>query len=731
MTDQAVDSGGRARGMRPGARATPRATTGFLGRTRELKSLREDIARAGLDTLSGRKAARARVLLIAGRPGSGRTALAEEFARQVAPDYPDGVLRAGLTAPGGEPVPTRRTARDLLDALGVAAVPGADEDELTEALRDTLADRRVLLLLDDVTAPEQVHPLIPDAPDCLVVAVSEGPLTGVQDVRPCTLGGLDTCAAVDLLARYTGRVRITVDPRSADALVEQCAGQPAALVLAGGWLAARPRASVADAAQRLRELPTAAVVPEAAGSRPLARAFRLVYESLPQPTARVLRLLALAPAGFLDAHTASALAGCSVAAAQSVLDGFAAHGLLRPADEPGRRTVRREGAGGHAPGRGAEEAPRNGTGRRQPEAGEPYNRSLPPRYRLPGCLAPFLRSVLRAEEKPAEIQLARARMLERTVRQLQSCRATAEPVDSPARRRLAGLPRALRFPSPGAAGAWLDSRLPALSAAAALAVEDGELDTQARRLVSALSRALMAHRGEDGAAPELYPLHQLVLEVAERRGLGLERAAALLNLADLDVAADRTGGALSRYRGALEAARAVGDPLLTLRALESLGGTYEALGDWQRSADWYGRALSLRLSRGELAEEARLYGRLGAVHSYAGRWGEALRHWRAAAAAHRRLRDPRGHARALGEMARVQEYAGRPEQSLRTCEEALAWARRAGDDRLLAAVQLRMADTLDRLGDPAAARLQRGAAERLLRETAGPTYEISGASPRD
>lgn len=73
-----------------------------------------------------------------------------------------------------------------------------------------------------------------------------------------------------------------------------------------------------------------------------------------------------------------------------------------------------------------------------------------------------------------------------------------------------------------------------------------------------------------------------------------------------------------------------------------------------------------------------------------------------------------GQARATGEMARVQEYAGRPEEALRTCLEALDIARKAGDGRLEAALQLRIADTLDRLGDPAAARLHRSVGERLL-----------------
>jgi tetratricopeptide (TPR) repeat protein len=168
--------------------------------------------------------------------------------------------------------------------------------------------------------------------------------------------------------------------------------------------------------------------------------------------------------------------------------------------------------------------------------------------------------------------------------------------------------------------------------------------------------------------------------------------------------------------------------------MESVGGAHQELGDWQRAADWYGRALSQRLARDERADQARLYGRLGAVHSYEGRYGEALRNWRAAAAGYRRLGDLAGHARALSEAARVQEYAGRPQESLRTCEEAVEWARRAKDVRLLAALQLRLADTLDRLGDPAAARLHRAAADQLLgtgRSTAQPTCEIRSASAKD
>ncbi|NGO12739.1 tetratricopeptide repeat protein [Streptomyces sp. HC44] len=708
MTDQAVDTDGTkvpAKEQRPAAASSPtpdfaraeglRPTKStkrqFLGRARELKELRADIERAGLDTLSGRKAPRARVLLIAGKPGYGRTALAEELVRQVADSYPDGVLRARLTEPDGTPVPTERTARDLLAALELTAPPGAAEDDLAEALREALATRRTLLLLDDAADAEQVDVLLPETPECLVVAVSGGPLTGISDVRPCTLGGLDTKSGVELLGPYTGSVRITVDPRAAEELVEACAGQPAALMLAGGWLAHRPKAAVADLAKQLRT--------EGDEGPALARVFRLVYAGLPSARARMLRLLSLAPAGLVDPHTASALAGCSVGAAQSTLDDFAALGLVRPVESP------------------------------------------LPQYEVPGCLLPLLRSLTESEDRPAELQLARARMLERTVRLLASCRAITETDSSPAREKLAGMPRALRFPNPRAAADWLRIRQPALLASARLAVADGELDTLARRLMAALVRAMVAHFGTRAAAPELYGIHRLVLDVAERRNLPRERAAALLNLADLDAQTGRTSEALARYRAALDAGREARDPYATGRAMESVGGAHQELGDYDRAADWYGRALAQRLARDERVDAARLHGRIATAHTYAGRYGEALRSWRSAVTGHRRNGDVAGQARALSEMARVQEYAGRLEESLHICQEAVEWARRAEDVRLRAALQLRLADTLERLGDPAAARLHRGAAERMLgdelpedvsaREHDANAYEIRSTSAED
>ncbi|MEW2349828.1 MULTISPECIES: tetratricopeptide repeat protein [unclassified Streptomyces] len=694
MTDQVVDTGGASgagvTGVAPARTGRGRVTgeDTLLGRERELAALHEDIGRTGLDTLAGQTPPRARVLLVAGRPGSGRTALAETFAAALTERYPDGLLRVRLTDPAGAPVPAGDAARSLLADLGEQTPAGAADDVLTEQLRTALATRRVLLLLDDAHDAEQVDELLPDNPACLLLAVATGPLTGLSDVRPCTLGGLERQAAVRLVERYAGPGRAAADPRAAERLAEECRGQPAALVLAAGWLATRPESSFADLLARLEAHRTAVprALPEPAASEedaapppaktatdlPVDRLLRFSHDQLPAADQRLLRLLHLAPEGLADAHTASALAGCSVRHAAERLEHFVRHGLLRPL--PGPR----------------------------------------PAYEVPGCLVPGLRALAAESDRPAELQLARARMLERTVRLLHSCRAANEPPGSPARQRLAGLPSTLRFPGPKAAAEWLAERLPALLAAARLAVAEGAFDTLARRYVAALVRALVAHRGTEAAAPELYGLHRLVLDVARRRGLHREQAAALLNLADLDARTGRTGEALARYRAALDAARTGRDPYAAGRAMESLAGAHQELGDWARAADWYGRALAHRLVRAEDGEAARLYGKLAAVHAYAGHYGDARRNWGSAIAVHKRRGDVAGQARALAELARVQEYAGRPEEALRTCREAVTLAERAEDERLRAALHVRLADTLDRLGDPASARHHRGLAARLL-----------------
>ena len=386
MTDQAVDTSGpaSAAGTEGPSGAAPRQ---FFGRERELKELQADIERAGLDTLAGRKAARARVLLIAGRPGSGRTALAEELARALLDtgDYPDGLLRVRLTDPGGAPVPTERTARDLLDQLGVAGA----------ARRRTRTNCPSWSARPSPTAACCCCSTTPPTPNrstrcCRTTPTAwwspppQGPLTGIPDVRPCTLGGLDTGSAVELLGRRHRPGpdhRRPADRREPRRGVRRTARRPGP----GRRLARRPPHGVR---RRCRQ-----AAARAAGRRRAAHRRPPAGPRLPAG----LRVPAAARrAGYCDCSRSPPpgsptrtprprwpAARCS--AAQSTLDDFVRLGLLRT------------------------------------------NGAELPQYEVPGCLAPLLQALLDDQDRPAEVQLARARMLERTVRLLQSCRAITEP----------------------------------------------------------------------------------------------------------------------------------------------------------------------------------------------------------------------------------------------------------------------------------------------------------------
>ncbi|WP_063775180.1 tetratricopeptide repeat protein [Streptacidiphilus anmyonensis] len=681
------------------------AAAAFVGRRNELAQLREE-------------AGRARVLAVAGRPGSGRTELALRLARE--PDVTAGrpVHYLSLAAPD--------PARRLLDLLGLprpAALAATDAEAAAgDALRAHLAAEPVVLVLDDVPAENAaaaVQALLPTHPEALTVAVTHGPLTGIPDVRPCVLGGLDYTAARDLLAGLAGDTRVVVDPVAAQGLAEAVACHAGALRLVGGWLAARPRASVSDALRALRAVPALPAVPEVPvfstvphpagppvpeaaqnlvgqtidGQRvppmpayppsvtppppprgaqrtedPLRRAFDLVHQELGAGPRQLLRFATLVPGGVLDERGAAALVGCPTDAAATLLASLAAQQLLR--EEPGGR------------------------------------------YRLPRSLAPALTALREAVDKPATVELARARWLERQVRLLTSCLVRLAPEQAPPDPEVP--PAALRFRTRAQAFAWLDTALPELLPAVADAEAVGGLDGLVTRLATALVQVLPVW-GEATGRPvttELYTLHGTVQRLARRSGLPRREAAALVNLGDLHAGAGEHARALERYRGALAPARAAEDHVAVGRILEATAGAYRASGDLVRAVDFYGRALTLRRNRKERADEARLLARLAAVHSAQGRHADALREYRAAVALHRKLGDEAGAVGAILGAARVQELGGGVEAALRTQREALESARRLGP-QLTSLVLLRLADTLERAGDLAGARVQREQAAAL------------------
>ncbi|MFC9328265.1 AAA family ATPase [Kitasatospora sp. NPDC057015] len=344
---------------------------------------------------------------------------------------------------------------------------------------------------------------------------------------------------------------------------------------------------------------------------PLIGAFTLLYATLPAPQARMLRTLTLAPAQIADLRTASALVGCPAPEAAAALAALAALELL-----------------------GEEPAAVDGT----------------PRYRVPGRLYPRLVQLREAADRPAETELARARLLERLVRLVDSARALLDPAGGPGPEPLPG---PLRLRGVAQARQWLLGERDLLLGAVADAIGQGDLDGSAGRLVTALLRALPL---TGAAAPiDLHQLHELVLRVAERHGAPRRAAAALLNLADLQAAAGHWEPAAERFRAALDAAREAEDEPACARALEGAAGCHRALGDPVRAADAYGRALALRQGLGDQRAEARLLARVAEAHVAQRRFEEAEREYRACLAVLRRIGDERGREAVALAVQRLRE----------------------------------------------------------------------------
>ncbi|MFD8600139.1 NB-ARC domain-containing protein [Kitasatospora sp. NPDC059646] len=606
--------------------ALPAGARPFGGRVAEL---------AALTVAAGRPApGRGRLLVLAGRPGSGRTALAVQWARSAVEQYPDGLLYARLSAPDGTRVGPGRAARMLLEQFGerpgAALLPGAaEEDPACEVLREVLGSRRALLLLDDVRDAGQVWPLLAEKTESVLLATTAGPLTGIEGIDPVILGGLEHRAAVDLLSALVGGTRISCDPVGAAELAEACANRPAALRLAAGWLRTEPRLAVTEAAARLRQPPeqvrersrTVAEGPErpetvpVVEGDPLRGAFEPAYRRLPAARARLLRLCTLAPGQRVDLRTASALVGCPAPEAGAGLAALADLELLE----------------------------------REPAAADGTER-----YRVPGRLYGRLVELRAEADRPSELELARARLLERLVRLVDSARLLLDPAAGP---NPDPLPGPLRLRSAAHAGQWLLGEREHLLAAVADAVGQGDLDGTAGRLVAALLRALPL-TGE--AAPaDLHALHESVLKVAERQGAPRRAAAALLNLGDLQADAGRWEQAAERYRRAVDLSRGAGDEGGCARALEGVGHCHRALGDPLRAADAYGRALVLRQAVGDQAAEARLLVRVAEAHTALRRFEEALREYRSAAAVLRRTGDTDGERQVAALAERLRQHLGR------------------------------------------------------------------------
>ena len=314
-------------------RQLPASPRFFTGRARELAELsaavRDETSRQATVIMS-----------ICGMGGIGKTWLALHWANRNKHRFPDGQLYVNLRGfePSGAPLTPEIAVRGFLDALRVP--PGSipvDPDAQAALYRSLVADKRLLIVLDNARDTQQVVPLLPGGATCTVLVTSRHQLAGlvtVHGAQPLTLNELARDDARDLLTRRLGRTRVADATGAVEDLLDHCAGLPLALSIIAAHAAIHPDFRLKELAD---ELGRATDRLSAFDGGELGTNLRAVlswsYRTLDQREATAFRLLGVAPGPDIGSAAAASLLDLPSAAA--VLRGLENAHLLQQ-HAPGR-----------------------------------------------------------------------------------------------------------------------------------------------------------------------------------------------------------------------------------------------------------------------------------------------------------------------------------------------------------------------------------------------------------
>ncbi|MGQ4333885.1 AfsR/SARP family transcriptional regulator [Streptomyces hayashii] len=532
---------------RPVPRQLPPTSRRFVGRDRELERLDSCL-------YDGEPLA-----LIVGPAGVGKSALALNWAHRVADRFPDGQLFLDMRGfDNAEPMTPDEALPLLLQGLGCAPrdIPLGAEAQ-TALYRTLLADRRVLVVLDDVADASYVRRLLPASAGSLTLVTSRDKLSGLV-----TLDGgyrvscdvLDNAAALELISGAVGAEAVAADPDAAARLVELCDRLPLALCVAGSWIGDRPgsiRAYVRDLADRGR---LARLHVEGEESVAVRAALDLSYGTLPDEARLAFRRLGTLPGTGRSVPAAAAAAG---------LDERRLADLLRLAQRVHLL--------------------------RDVEHGRPAWHDLVHEY---------ARDRTAAEDAPEEREAAVTRVLDHYLQSVVNAAATAGlyvmrtrpgPVEG-------SLPR--EFGTTEEAYAWFDGEWDDIAAAIGHAAEHGPAPF-VWWLVDAL-QDLFHHRRP---LSDWMRLATLAREVAARHGDEVGQASMCLSLGSARWRNGDLRGALAEYEEGEQLARRAGWAYGEAGSLQGKGVTLKLLGELRRALPCYDRALALYRTLGNVKNE--------------------------------------------------------------------------------------------------------------------------------
>ncbi|WUH99083.1 tetratricopeptide repeat protein [Spirillospora sp. NBC_00431] len=583
----------------------------FTGRDTEI---------AQLATMAGDTGSTLTVLAIDGMPGVGKSTLAIHFAHQLASRYPDGRIYINLRShdSGHKPLGPASALDRLLRAMGVAPsrIP-PDIDGRAALWRTELAGRRVLLLLDNARGHEQIRPLLPGGPGCLVLITSRRRLAGLDGARTLQLNVLAPVDAARLLIRSAELGR-DADPVSTQTVVQLCGYLPLAVQLIGNRLRHRTSWTVRDLAERLGGGGGPLLAEIRAENRGLSAAFELSYLDLDEDARRALRLLGLHPGVELTAPDAAVLLDAEPTGAEILLDALHDHHLI---DE-----------------------------------------TQPGRYRFHDLIREYARQLVADHDPPPVREGAVDRLLNRYL----SLVSHADRLLFPYRLRPAPLPSS---PSPFSdedhARAWMAAELDN-----ALYVFHQAAETGRSRHAGLLANALGEYLETQGRWPEASAVHEHAVRAWRSLRDDEETAFALAAMSRILLRTGKHEQALDAANQGLGIAREAGVPSAVATLLDQLGLIHWQLSDFDVAIGYYEHALEIRRAAGDRAGEAEVLHHRAISHWHLGRYAEAAEGTRTALSLYELTGNRRGRQMTLNNLGDLALILGDSNSALRHYEEA-------------------------------------------------------------
>ncbi|HEX6681999.1 MAG TPA: BTAD domain-containing putative transcriptional regulator [Candidatus Limnocylindrales bacterium] len=687
--------------VRPPATTGPVALTAGRVKPAQLPADVADFTGRGdlLDQLDAMLDGQDRVMVlsaIAGAAGVGKTALAVHWGHRVRDRFPGGQLYVNLRGyAAGAPVQPIEALAAFLTALGVPAKEVPAELEQAAALYRSLLDgERMLVLLDNARSADQIRPLLPGTPGCLVVVTSRDRMTGLvarDGAARLDLGVLSADDTRTLLIRLLSADRVQAEPEAVAELAELCGHLPLALRIAAANLTAHPGHTIADYTARLRGDRLTALAVDGDPHAGVRAAFDHSYRSLPDSARGAFRLLGLVPGPDITAEAAAALTGVAPAWASGLLDKLTSAHLVQE----------------HAPGRyalhdllrryaeeltGTEDSDQV----RHAALGRLYHHYLDKASAAAGLRYHEILRLPPAAAEPSDLfddaDDAGRWLNEERQNLVAAVTSAAGKGHREIAWRLADAVRGYLY-----YGMHLVDWQTAADAALAAADASGEPEADPRaRAAAHLSLGVL--RWVQGRLPEATDLLHAAARLAGSAGWLEGEAAALGSLGAVHTDRGRLTEAQRCDHRALALMRQTGWLPGMAGRLASLGVDHLLLGQLHRAADNLAEAITLHRRAGAQNSLANAMTNLGITYHHLGRLADAHDTLDRAVATTLVTGDRFNGPYALSALAAVKRDDGRLGEAHRLAETAEAQARDAGDPRIHADTLTVLASILDRVG---------------------------------